>query len=365
MNLPIATPFFPMEAKIASEIPIGPEWQYEPKWDGFRCLAFRDGKEVELQSKAGQPLSRYFPEIVAALRKLSAKRFVLDGELIVPVNTRLSFDHLLQRIHPASSRVARLSLEHPAQFIVFDFLVDAKGRSLVSRPLTERRKALEAFQSKYFAHNKNIELSRATLHPAVARRWLQAMRGQLDGIVAKRIDRPYLPGERAMLKIKTIRSADCVVGGFRYATNTRVVGSLLLGLYDAHGLLHHVGFTSSMSAVERKLLTPKLERLVAPPGFTGKAPGGLSRWSTGRSAEWEPLKPKLVVEVEYDHFTDVRFRHATKLVRWRPDKAPRQCTMNQVEFESTVPFVKLLIEPPNGSPQATLPRRAVLAAVAE
>ena len=362
MNLPIAIPFFPMEAKIAAAIPTGPEWEYEPKWDGFRCLAFRDGKEVELQSKAGQPLSRYFPEIVAALRQASAKKFALDGELIVPIKGRLSFDDLLERIHPASSRVATLSQKHPSQFVLFDFLVDEKGKSWVSRPLEERRAALEAFHSRYFSNNKSVELSRATRDPAVARRWLKAMRGQLDGIVAKRIDRRYLPGERAMLKIKTIRSADCVVGGFRYASNTHVVGSLLLGLYDDLGLLHHVGFTSAIPAAGREALTQKLERFVAPPGFTGKAPGGPSRWSTDRSAEWEPLKPKLVVEVEYDHFTGVRFRHGTKLVRWRPDKAPRQCTMTQVEFESTVPFVKLFVQPPNGVHHATRPRRAVFAA---
>jgi ATP-dependent DNA ligase len=342
MKLPIAIPFLPMEAKIASEIPVGPEWEYEPKWDGFRCIAFRSGKEVELQSKAGQPLTRYFPEIVAALLAVKARKCVLDGEVIVLVKGRLSFDDLLQRIHPAASRVEMLSHKHPAQLVVFDLLVDEKGSTLISLRLEERRKALEAFHSKYLAKNKSIELSRATRDATVAQEWLNTMRGQLDGIVAKRIDQPYLSGERAMLKIKTIRSADCVVGGFRYASGKRIVGSLLLGLYDGSGLLNHVGFTSSMPAAGRKALTQKLEGLVEPPGFTGQAPGGPSRWSDNRSAEWEPLKAELVVEVQYDHFTGARFRHGTKLLRWRPDKAPRQCTMKQVEFESRVPFAKLL-----------------------
>ncbi len=342
MNLPIAIPFPPMEAKVASEIPVGPEWEYEPKWDGFRCLAFRDGNEVQLQSKAGQPLTRYFPELAAALLALKPKEFVLDGEVIVPVEGRLSFDDLLQRIHPAASRVEMLSHTHPAQMIVFDLLVDDKGSALISQPLEKRRQALEAFHSKYLAKNKSIELSQATRDPAVAQGWMKSMRGQLDGIVAKRIDRPYLSGERAMIKVKTIRSADCVVGGFRYASGKRVVGSLLLGLYDDRGVLNHVGFTSSMPTAERKALTTKLEGLVQPPGFTGQAPGGPSRWSTERSSEWEPLKPELVVEVQYDHFTGARFRHGTKFLRWRPDKAARQCTSKQVEFESKVPFTKLL-----------------------
>jgi ATP-dependent DNA ligase len=344
MKLPIAIPFAPMEAKIASRIPVGPEWEYEPKWDGFRCLAFRSGKEVELQSKAGQPLTRYFPEIVAALLAVDARKFVLDGELIVPVGGHLSFDDLLQRIHPAASRVEMLSHERPAQFVIFDLLVDEKGSTLLSQPLEDRRKLLEAFHSKYLNENKSIELSSATRDVTVAQGWLKTMRGQLDGIVAKRSDQPYLSGERAMLKIKAIRSADCVVGGFRYGSGKSIVGSLLLGLYDGKGLLNHVGFTSSMPASEREALTKKLEDLVEPPGFTGQAPGGPSRWSTDRSAEWKPLKPELVVEVQYDHFTGARFRHGTKFLRWRPDKAPHQCTVKQVQFESKVPFTELLAE---------------------
>jgi ATP-dependent DNA ligase len=344
MNLPIASPFLPMEAKIASELPLGPEWEYEPKWDGFRCVAFRSGKEVELQSKSGQPLTRYFPEIVAALKEVKAPKFALDGELIVPVKGRLSFDDLLQRIHPAASRVATLSRTHPAQLVVFDLLVDEKGANLTSLNLEERRRRLEGFHTNYLAENDRIVLSRSTRSPEIAGGWMREMRGQLDGIVAKRIDQPYMSGERAMRKIKTIRSADCVVGGFRYASAKKIVGSLLLGLYDEAGLLNHVGFTSSMPASERETLTKKLENLVEPPGFTGQAPGGPSRWSTERSAEWKPLRPELVIEVQYDHFTGARFRHGTKLLRWRPDKDPRQCTMKQVDVESKVPFRRLLSE---------------------
>jgi len=318
-------------------------WEYEPKWDGFRCLAFRSGNEVELQSKAGQPLTRYFPEVAAALLEVKAKKFVLDGELILPVDGRLSFDDLLQRIHPAASRVQMLSQKHPARLVVFDLLVDEKGASLITKSLEERRKVLEAFHARYLAVSKTIELSRATRDAAVAREWLKATRGQLDGIVAKRIDQPYLAGERAMLKVKTIRSADCVVGGFRYASGKKIVGSLLLGLYDGK-LLNHVGFTSSMPSAARQALTRKLEELVEPPGFTGQAPGGPSRWSTDRSAEWKPLRPELVAEVQYDHFTGARFRHGTKFLRWRPDKAPHQCTMKQVKFESKVTLTRLLAQ---------------------
>jgi ATP-dependent DNA ligase len=344
MKLPIKMPFLPMEAKIAAEIPAGPDWEYEPKWDGFRCLAFRAGDHVELQSKSGQPLERYFPELVAALLAVKAQAFVLDGEIIVPVDGRLSFDELLQRIHPAASRVKMLSEKHPAQLIVFDLLANEKGSSLIELPLEKRRTALEAFARKYLAKNKSIELSQSTRDIAVAKNWLQTMRGQLDGIVAKRLDQPYMSGERAMIKVKTIRSADCVVGGFRYGSGKKTVGSLLLGLYDEHGLLNHVGFTSSIAAAGRKELTRKLEALIEPPGFTGQAPGGPSRWSTERSAEWKPLKTELVVEVQYDHFTGARFRHGTKLLRWRPDKAPRQCTMKQVAFESSVSFTKLFFK---------------------
>ncbi|HEV7684412.1 MAG TPA: ATP-dependent DNA ligase [Pyrinomonadaceae bacterium] len=332
MTLPIKPPYPPMEALLVNEIPAGENWEYEPKWDGFRCLAFRDGKSIELQSKSGQPLGRYFPEIVAALLKLKANKFVLDGELVIPFADGLSFDHLLQRIHPAASRVTRLSQETPAQFIVFDLLVDDAGKPLSDVVLGKRRPKLEAFAKKYLAKNQTIELSPKTGDIAVAREWLSTTGIKLDGVIAKRLDLPYRSGERdGMQKVKRMRTADCVVGGFRYATKGRVVGSLLLGLYDKAGLLHHIGYTSSFNVEEKKELTKKLEPLIAPPGFTGNKPGGPSRWSTKKTSEWEPLKTSLVCEVQYDHFSGGRFRHGTRFLRWRPDKKPPACTIDQVK----------------------------------
>lgn len=331
MKLPICPPYPPMEALLVDEVPTGKGWQYEPKWDGFRCLVFRDGNEVYLQSKAGQPLARYFPELVEAAARLKADRFVLDGEIAIPIKGRLSFDDLLMRIHPAASRVKRLSQETPAIFVAFDLLVRPDGKSLVNETLAERRPLLEQFATKSFPKNRQIRLSPASTELAVARRWFDTVGTDLDGIIAKRIDVPYLSGDRSgMQKIKRTRTADCVVGGFRYGSKTKVVGSLLLGLYDADGALHHVGFCSGLKNSEKPALTKKLEALIQPPGFTGRAPGGPSRWATERSTEWEPLKPGLVVEVSYDHFTGGRFRHGTSLIRWRPDKAPSQCTMEQV-----------------------------------
>lgn len=320
-----------MEALSVDEIPSGEIWLYEPKWDGFRCLVFRAGDSVLLQSKAGQPLARYFPELVEAVQSLAADRFVLDAEIVVPVKGRLSFDQLLLRIHPAESRIRKLAAEHPAMLIVFDMLVAAGGQSLVARPLAERRGRLEQFAETILRGNSQIRLSAATDDRKQAARWLRAAGANVDGVIAKRLDLPYASGERtAMQKIKRIRSADCVVGGFRYASNEKIVGSLLLGLYDDDGLLNHVGFTANLSRADRTRLTSKLKALVAPPGFTGRAPGGPSRWSTKRSTEWQPLWTQLVVEVEYDRFSGGRFRHGTSFLRWRPDKAPRQCTLDQV-----------------------------------
>ena len=321
-----------MEARTVAEIPAGKEWQYEPKWDGFRCLAFRRGAEIYLQSKAGQPLARYFPDIVAALAQVRAKRFVLDGELVIPVEGALSFDELQMRLHPAASRVQKLAAAHPAMLIVFDLLEDETGASLLPLPLRSRREKLERFASKYLKDTSALRLSPATTSLAKAKKWFDRVGGDLDGIMAKQLDAAYASGERtAMVKVKQIRTVDCVVGGFRYASKGSLLGSLLLGLFDEAGLLHHVGFTSAFAASERKELTKKFEALRKPPGFTGSAPGGPSRWSTERSGEWEPVDPKIVVEVTYDHFTGGRFRHGTKIVRWRKDKAPRQCTLDQVE----------------------------------
>ena len=341
-RLPISPPFPPMEALLVDEIPSGGGWQYEPKWDGFRCLAFRDGPRVDLQSKSGQPLGRYFPEVTAMFLGLAAKQFVLDGEIVVPAGDRLSFDDLLLRIHPAESRIRKLAAETPAAYIAFDLLSDDKGKALVARPLEERRGKLESFARRYFKGKKGIFLSPATRDEARAKEWFRMVGGGLDGIVAKALDVDYRSGERSgMQKIKVLRTADCVVGGFRYGTGKKEVGSLLLGLYGDDGLLHHVGFTSGLKG-ERGDLTRTLEKLVKPPGFTGRAPGGPSRWSTERSAEWKPLKTKLVVEVQYDYFSGGRFRHGTRLLRWRPDKAPRQCTLKQVQTESRSASLALL-----------------------
>jgi len=320
-----------MEAKSVDQLPSGANWQYEPKWDGFRCLAFRDGDGVLLQSKSGQPLGRYFPELVEALHKLRPEQFVIDGEIVVPVKGKLSFDDLLMRIHPAASRVKKLAQETPSKLIVFDLLVDDRGQAIADRPLKERRKRLDAFAKKYLAKNKSIELSPETKDLKIAKGWLAGAGGEVDGVIAKRLDLPYQSGNRhGMVKVKRLRTADCVVGGFRYASEGKLVGSMLLGLYDDEGLLHHVGFTSGIKAADKPALTKKLEALIKPPGFTGRAPGGPSRWSTDRSAEWKPLAPKIVIEVQYDHFTGGRFRHGTKFLRWRPDKKPAQCGLAQV-----------------------------------
>jgi ATP-dependent DNA ligase len=343
LKLPIATDTAPMEAESVQSIPRGENWQYEPKWDGFRCLAFRDGKQIELMSKSGQPLGRYFPEMVAALLALKAKKFVLDGELIIANQKRLDFDALLQRIHPAESRIRKLSTETPATFIVFDLLVDDRGKDLTAKPLKDRRKRLEAFAKKYFKGD-DIRVSPATADFDVAKRWFHRMAGPLDGVIAKRLDKPYEPGERsgAIVKIKNLRTADCVVGGFRYGSKSKEVASLLLGLYDKEGLLNHVGFTSGLANEDKKKLTRKLESLIEKPGFTGAAPGGPSRWSKmGRSADWHPLRPVLVVEVQYDHFSGHRFRHGTRLLRWRPEKNPRSCRIEQVKKESQSPLTLL------------------------
>jgi ATP-dependent DNA ligase len=332
MALPLRSPFPPMEALSVDTIPLGKEWRYEPKWDGFRCLVFRDGGKIELQSKAGRSMTRYFPELVAALAALKPKKFVLDGEIAVPSDGAFSFDALLQRIHPAPSRVHKLSIETPSLLIVFDLLVGPDGEALTDEPLDERRRQLEVFFAKYCRTAQHLRLSPSSTKISEANGWLRRAGSALDGVIAKRRELNYRSGERSgMQKIKNYRSADCVVGGFRYNEGSSVVGSLLLGLYDNAGLLQHVGFTSSIKREDKPALTKKLEPLIGPPGFTGNTPGGPSRWSTKRSGEWVPLKPKLVVEVCYDHFTGDRFRHGTRLLRWRPDKAPRQCTLDQVK----------------------------------
>lgn len=317
----------PMEAKPARSLPEGEGWWFEPKWDGFRCLAFRSGDRVELTAKSGKSLSRFFPEVVDRLRAVPATRFGLDGELLVQAGGAWSFEDLQARLHPADSRIRRLAAETPATYTLFDMLVDVDGRDLRREPLDVRHGRLEAFVA---AHgDARLTSSPGTDDRDRAAAWLEGT--LLEGVVAKRLDGPYAEGERAMVKVKRLRTADCVVGGFRYATNSRQVGSLLLGLYDDEGRLNHIGFTSGFAGVDKADLTGRLETLRGGPGFTGRAPGGPSRWSTDRSAAWEPLRHEMVVEVRFDHVSDRRFRHGAGLVRFRPDKAPGQCRMEQLE----------------------------------
>lgn len=347
LSLPVPVPLLPMEATRATALPDGDEWQFEPKWDGFRCLVFRHGSVVALQSKSGQPLTRYFPELVSAFQSLPSRAFVLDGEIVVPRDGRLSFDDLLLRIHPAASRVAKLAKETPASFVAFDLLCDSpKGSPLLTRPLIERRMQLEHLFSSMPHHL--IQLSPVTTDRTIAARWFTNLGTYgLDGIMAKKIHEPYHPGDReAMIKVKHVKTADCVVGGFRYSstraktdtasrTSAHTVGSLLLGLHDTNGVLHFVGFTSSFSKEERAGLTKVIEPLKGGAGFSGRAPGGPNRWSQRQSDDWERLDPVLVCEVQYDYFSQGRFRHGTKFLRWRPEKDPRQCTLDQVEGELT------------------------------
>ncbi|MGN6514445.1 MAG: ATP-dependent DNA ligase [Rhizomicrobium sp.] len=330
---PSASRTRPMEARLVNELPREGVWQFEPKWDGFRCLAFRDGAKVELRAKSGKPLTRYFPEIVSALKSLEPKQFAVDGELLIPQGATLSFDALQMRLHPAQSRIDKLSRETPAVLMLFDMLEDTSGRSLMDETLVARRRALEAFHKR--AKSERLKISPYSRKLTDAKKWLgKAGRGALDGVIAKPLDQPYQPEERAMLKVKCLRTADCVVGGFRYATGSRDIGSLLLGLYNGGGKLDHVGFTSGIAKADQAALKKKLAPLRGGEGFTGNAPGGPSRWSTERSAEWEPLRLKLVAEVRYNHVTGDRFRHGTKFLRWRPDKSPRQCTFDQLQKEA-------------------------------
>ena len=322
----------PMEMRAVAAVPDGPQWQYEPKWDGFRCLAFSGAEGVTLQSKAGQPLGRYFPEVVDALGRLAPKDFVLDGELVVPEAGAFSFDALQQRIHPAASRVAMLAQKTPAWYLVFDLLA-ADGTDLIALPLSERRERLERFAEVF--DGSTLRLSPATRDRRVVDEWFARVGGSLDGVIAKRADAAYASGSRdAAVKVKRRRTADCVVGGFRYAKgSTTQVGSLLLGLYDDAGLLDYIGFCSAFGADEKKALLGRLMPHAGEPGFTGGAPDSApSRWDRGedRDRSYVKLKHDLVIEVEFDQVTSGRIRHGTKPVRWRPDKAPSQCTAEQL-----------------------------------
>ena len=315
-----------MEARSAAELPSGEGWWFEPKWDGFRCLARREGDEVTLQAKSGKPLARYFPEVVEAVRTIPQDRFIIDGEILIRADRGYSFEDLQMRLHPSESRIRNLAAATPASLMLFAML-RAGEDDLAPLPLAERHKRLAQFM-KALPRDLALARSEGTADRARAQAWLDA--GDIEGIVAKRLDEAYRPGERAMVKVKRIRTADCVVGGFRYATGSKLVGSLLLGLYNEAGLLDHVGFTSGLAAVDKPDLTRRLEALRGAPGFTGSSPGGPSRWATERSAEWVPLRPELVVEVSFDHVSGGRFRHGTRLLRFRPDKAPEQCRMDQI-----------------------------------
>ena len=314
----------PMEAIAVDGLPAGEDWLFEPKYDGFRCILFRDVEVVALQSRRQRPLGRYFPEIIDAARHLPVRRFVLDGELIIPDQP---FDTLQLRLHPAASRVQMLSRQHPAQIVAFDLLADDYGRSLLERPLSERRAALET-TFKQIGKNQSFVLSKATTSPEIARGWMNRIGHGIDGIVAKRLNLPYRPGERAMQKYKIWKTVDCVVGGIYYRQGTEIVEYLLMGLYDKQGRLNYVGRCGVAEKAQE--ITRLLKPLAGGSGFTGKAPGGHSRWS-GREREPVPLRPILVAEVSADHIENGRFRHGSRLVRWREDKEPEACTMDQIE----------------------------------
>jgi len=329
MALPIRPPYPPMEAARVDRIPEGDGWQFEPKWDGFRAIVFRDGDKIAIQSKSGTPLARYFPELVDSFHRLKTKQFVLDGEIVVPIDGRPSFDDLLLRMHPAEARVRKLAMETPAHYFAFDLLV-IKKKLIKDQPIEKRRKQLEKFFEPV-SKDSLIKLSPATTDRKVAKDWFtKYSRLGLDGIMAKRLGEPYHSGDRnGMVKVKHLETADCVIGGFRYGEGTNVVGSLLLGLYDDEDRLVHVGHTSSIQKDDRDALTKELESLRGKNPFEVRVPGGPSRFSE-RSGEWEAVKPKLVCEVEYDYFSQGRFRHGSKFLRWRPEKAPKQCRLDQV-----------------------------------
>lgn len=340
--LPFEPPLEPMLAKASDELPEGEGWLYEPKWDGFRTLVFRDGDRLYLQSRELKPLDRYFPELAAPLLARLPPRCVLDGEIVIAGPRGLDFEALLLRIHPAASRVALLAKEAPAELVAWDLLA-LGDEDLRRTPFAERRARLTQALAGAAAP---VHLTPATADLAVARDWFSRFEGAgLDGVMAKRAEGSYEPGKRAMLKVKHARTADCVVGGFRWHVNApgQEVGSLLLGIHDAEGRLQHAGVASSFSAAQRKVLAAELEPLRAnaldghpwkawreEPG-AGRMPGATSRWNRGKSLEWEPVRPERVVEVSYDHLQGDRFRHATHLVRWRDDRSPADCRYDQLE----------------------------------
>src|SRR5499425_3070560 len=347
MRLPFDPPLAPMLSSAASALPAGDGWQFEPKWDGFRTIVFRDGDEVLLQSRDEKPMNRYFPELIAPLAAALPERCVVDGELVIVGEQGLDFEALLLRIHPAASRVKLLAAQSPASFVAWDLLA-LGDEDLREAPLGTRRERLEQVLR---GAAPPVHLSPATRDRALAEDWFRRFEGAgLDGVMAKRLEAPYRAGERTMIKVKHARTADCVVAGFRWHKNGAgtMVGSLLLGLYDDGGTLHHVGVTAAFSNAVRKQLVAELAPLRAN-ALDGhpwrdwadaqseaaeagqRMPGASSRWNRGKDLSWEPLRPERVCEVAYDHMQGTRFRHAAQFVRWRPDKRPRDCRYDQLE----------------------------------
>ncbi|MBK7863776.1 MAG: ATP-dependent DNA ligase [Archangiaceae bacterium] len=325
--LPFAPPLEPMLAKAEDAIPQGDGWCYEPKWDGFRAVVFKSGSEVVLSSRNALPMQRYFPEVVERLGRELKGDLVLDGELIIPGPKGLDFDALQMRIHPAASRVQKLSLEIPAGFVAFDLLAVGE-EDWRARPFRERRQRLLELcpvRDDLFPTPQTHDL-------AVARSWFDDFEGAgLDGVIARRDELPYLPGERVMVKVKHGRTADCVVGGYRDGKTPGTVGALLLGMYDEHGVLHHVGHTSSFTAKQKRELKELVKPYEGGESFgQGRTPGAPSRWSAGKDTAWTPLRPELVVEVKFDYLQGGRFRHGATFVRWRTDKPPRDCGYDQL-----------------------------------
>jgi ATP-dependent DNA ligase len=357
----VAPPVEPMLAKLAEALPSADNFLYEPKWDGFRSIVFRDGADVYIQSRDLRPFDRYFPELHDSLAERLPAGCVVDGEIVIMTPHGLDFDALQLRLHPAASRVTKLARETPASFVAFDLLA-VNGKSLMDQPQSERRARLEKLLSKI---GPPVYLTPMTTDRSRALQWLDQFEGAgLDGVIAKPADSPYLPGKRAMLKVKHVRTADCVVAGFRWhKTGKGVVGSLLLGLYDARGALQHVGVTSSFTMAMRRQLATELEPLrknafenhpwkewaQAEAHEVDRMPGAQSRWSAGKNLSWEPLRIERVVEVKYDHLQGDRFRHATTFLRWRPDKQPRDCRYDQLEVTRAYDLEKVFSSGSSGS----------------
>ena len=325
-------PIEPMLAKLTDELPTGDRWLYEPKWDGFRAIVFRGADDVFIQSRDLRPLDRYFPELHEALLRALPKNCVIDGEIVIAAAGGLDFDALQLRLHPAESRAAKLARETPASFVAFD-LLEAGGKSLLLAPQSERRERLEKLLAEV---GPPVYLTPVTRDRKLALEWLRHFEGAgLDGVIAKPAGLPYMPGKRAMIKVKHARTAECVVAGFRwYKREAGAVGSLLLGLYDDAGVLHHVGVTSSFTMAARKALAEELGPLrtaMEKHPWKNAEIGAQSRWSAGKDLSWEPLRIERVCEVKYDHMQGDRFRHAAIFLRWRPDKPPRECTYEQLE----------------------------------